>query len=192
MRRPRSLALILLSLAAGCVRGPAANASESGWRALRTGGAVALLRHARAPGIGDPPQFKLEDCSTQRNLSDYGREQARAVGARFRAHEVRVERVLSSQWCRCLETVKLAFGDNIEPFPPLNSFLAKADSESAQTRALRKLVEGWRSRDGVLALVTHQVNITALTSIFPEEGEILVLRPKDSGSGFEVLARIKP
>ena len=167
-----------------------APASEAAWQARREGGTVALLRHARAPGTGDPPGFRLEDCSTQRNLSAEGREQARAIGDGFRARRIPVVRALSSRWCRSLDTARLAFGDRTEPFPPLDSFFSERDQRDAQTAAVRRLVEGWRS-EGVLALVTHQVNITALTGIFPAEGEVLVLRPK-AGAGFEIVGRIGP
>jgi phosphohistidine phosphatase SixA len=167
----------------------AASATEAAWQALRDGGTVALLRHARAPGTGDPQGFRLEDCSTQRNLSAEGREQARAIGERFRARQVRVARALSSRWCRSLDTARLAFG-SAEPFPALDSFFSERDQREAQTNDLRRLVEGWRS-DGVLALVTHQVNITALTGVFPAEGEVLVLRPR-AGAGFDVVGRIAP
>jgi hypothetical protein len=97
--------------------------------------------------------------------------------------------VLSSRWCRALDTARLAFGDRADPFPPLDSFFSERGRNEAQTREIRRLVEGWRGQ-GVLALVTHQVNITALTGIFPAEGEILVLQP--GPNGFSVVGRINP
>jgi broad specificity phosphatase PhoE len=183
---PGILALLLVAamLWAGPVR-----ASDEAWQSLRQGGAVALFRHARAPGTGDPANFRLEDCTTQRNLSAEGRQQARAIGEQFRSRQIPVERVLSSRWCRALETARLAFGDRTEPSPPLDSFFSGRDQEEAQTRAVRQIIESWRS-SGVLVLVTHQVNITALTGVFPGEGEMLVLRPK-SGAGFDLVGRIK-
>ena len=167
----------------------ALRASEDVWQALRQGGTIALFRHARAPGPGDPPNFRLEDCTTQRNLSAEGRAQAQAIGAAFRSRQVPVERVLSSRWCRALDTARLAFGTLAEPFQPLDSFFAGQDQEPARTQAVRRTVQEWRS-NGVLVLVTHQVNITALTGIFPGEGEMLVLRPKP-GAGFDVVGRVK-
>jgi broad specificity phosphatase PhoE len=161
------------------------------WRALREGGAVALLRHAQAPGTGDPPGFRLGDCSTQRNLSSEGREQARRIGEQFQANHIPIARVLSSAWCRCLETARLAFGDRVEPLAALNSFFSTQDADEAQTRAVRALVEGWRAQSGVLVLVTHQVNITALTGLYPAEGEVLVLRPSAT-AGFDLAARFRP
>jgi len=167
----------------------ALTASDEAWRALRDGGTIALFRHARAPGTGDPPQFRLEDCATQRNLSAEGRRQAEVIGEQFRARRIPVEQVLSSRWCRALDTARLAFG-RTEPFPPLDSFFAGRGREEAQTQALRERIGTWRS-GGVLVLVTHQVNITALTGIFPEEGEALVLRPK-AGAGFELVGSVRP
>ena len=166
-----------------------APAAEDPWEALRAGGAVALLRHARAPGTGDPAGFRLEDCATQRNLSDEGSDQARRIGAAFRERGIRVTRVLSSRWCRALDTARLAFG-TVEPFPALDSFFEDRATATAQTDALRSLLARWRGETGVLALVTHQVNITALTGVFPAEGEVLVLRP--TGDGFELAGRVRP
>jgi phosphohistidine phosphatase SixA len=166
-----------------------AGASEEAWAALRGGGTVALFRHARAPGTGDPQGFRLDDCATQRNLSAEGRDQARGIGEQFKARGIPVARVLSSRWCRALDTARLAFGSGVEPFAALDSFFSERDQQEAQTRAVRQLVAEWRS-GGVLALVTHQVNITALTGIFPAEGEVLVLRPR-AGSGFDVVGRIR-
>ena len=183
---PLALALLFLLATAWP---QALQASEEAWQALRDGGTVALFRHARAPGTGDPANFRLEDCTTQRNLSAEGRRQAQAIGEAFKARQIPVERVLSSRWCRALDTARLAFGSLTEPFPPLDSFFSGRDQEEAQTQAVRERIAAWRSR-GVLVLVTHQVNITALTGIFPGEGEMLVLRPKP-GAGFELVGRIK-
>ena len=183
---PGVLALLLLMLTA--LTQPVL-ASDEAWQVLRQGGTIALFRHARAPGTGDPANFRLEDCSTQRNLSVEGRQQAQKIGQQFTAQQIPVERVLSSRWCRALDTARLAFGDRTEPSPPLDSFFSGRQQEEAQTRALRQIVETWRSK-GVLVLVTHQVNITALTGVFPSEGEMLVLRPK-SGKGFALVGRIK-
>lgn len=136
---------------------------------------LVVLRHARAPGTGDPPNFRLGDCSTQRNLSSEGREQATRIGERLRAAGLASTTVYSSQWCRCLETARnLAAGPVVE-LPALNSFFEASDRERGQTEALRAWIA---SADLIrpVVLVTHQVNITALTGIVPAEGEILILR----------------
>jgi phosphohistidine phosphatase SixA len=181
-----SLALVLMTLTSWA---QPAWSSEEVWQALKQGGTVAVFRHARAPGTGDPANFQLDDCSTQRNLSEEGRRQAQRIGDQFKSKQVHVERVLSSRWCRALDTARLAFGALAEPFPPLDSFFSGRDQEPAQTQAVRRTIEGWRSA-GVLVLVTHQVNITALTGVFPNEGEMLVLRPR-ADSGFDVVGRIR-
>ena len=184
MRWPVALVIIMLM-----GWGHTAWASDEAWQALQQGGTVALFRHARAPGTGDPANFRLDDCSTQRNLSDEGRRQAQRIGDQFRARQVPVERVLSSRWCRALDTARLAFGALAQRSAPLDSFFSGREQEPAQTQALRQIIEEWRST-GVLVLVTHQVNITALTGIFPSEGEMLVLSPR-TGSGFDVIGRVR-
>lgn len=156
------------------------------WDALATGGHVALIRHATAPGVGDPSAFALDDCSTQRNLSADGQAQAVRIGETFRARGVAVEQVLSSGWCRCMDTATLAFG-TAEVWPVLHSFFRDATSEWERTQELRERVGAW-SGTGTLVLVTHQVNITALTDIFPASGEIIVLAPEQVG-GFTIVGR---
>jgi phosphohistidine phosphatase SixA len=173
---------VLLVLAA-----PALARAADGWDALRGGGVAALIRHARAPGTGDPPGFVLTVCATQRNLSDEGRAQARRLGEQFSGERVAVGRVLSSRWCRALDTARLAFGERTEPFPPLDSFFANRTDEPAQSDAMRTLLADWRTRADALVCVTHQVNITALTGRVPREGAIIVVR---GGERVEVLAEI--
>jgi phosphohistidine phosphatase SixA len=153
-----------------------ARADEALWTALAEGGHVALMRHAHAPGTGDPDDFRLDDCSTQRNLDQTGREQARGTGDAFRQHGVIVGQIFSSQWCRCLETAKLLALGEVYPFPPLNSFFGDRERGPKQTAALRALLANTDAEGPSLVMVTHQVNITALTGIFPGSGEIVVLR----------------
>lgn len=163
---------LLLPIAAAC----AETGEAALWAALRDGGHVALMRHAIAPGVGDPAGFRLDDCTTQRKLSAQGRAQARAIGERFRANGIATAAVFSSQWCRCLDTAReLALGE-VVAFPGLNSFFADRGEEARHTAAVRALI-GERARSPLpLVLVTHQVNITALTGVFPASGEIIVLR----------------
>jgi phosphohistidine phosphatase SixA len=175
MRMAAILARAVLSLALLLVTGPA-RADEALWAALAEGGHVALMRHALAPGTGDPESFRLDDCSTQRNLDQTGREQARRTGKTFRERGVSVGRVLSSQWCRCLETAELLALGEVEPFPPLNSFFGDRAQAPDQTEAVRAFLADADAEGPSLVMVTHQVNITALTGIFPRSGEIVVLR----------------
>ncbi|HEV8640372.1 MAG TPA: histidine phosphatase family protein [Methylomirabilota bacterium] len=167
-----------------------APAEDALWDLLKGGGQVVVMRHASTdPGVGDPRGFKLDDCATQRNLSAAGREEARRIGAAFRARGARVGRVLSSRWCRCLETARLAFG-RVEPWPPIDSFFEDRSRELAQTRAVRALA-GERPAGGNLVLVTHQINIGALTGVYPVSGEIVVLTPQGGGE-FRVAGRLPP
>lgn len=180
-----SLGITLVLLACGSAAG-----EESVWEALRAGGQVVLIRHAATePGIGDPPGFRLEDCATQRNLSETGRAESRRIGAAFRQREIPVHRVLSSRWCRCLETAQLAFG-RVEAWPALDSFFENRSREPEQTRAVRALIaEPFAGGNAIL--VTHQVNITALTGIVPAMGAIVVVAPQPGGT-VKIVGRLGP
>ena len=158
--------------------------------ALREGRAVALLRHAPAPGTGDPAGFRLRDCATQRNLSAEGRAQARATGARLRAAGITRARVYSSQWCRCLETARLLDLGAVTGLPALNSFFGDRARGPQQTAALAAFLRD-RPPGAPLILVTHQVNITAFTNGFMRSGEI-VLVALPLAAEPEVLGRIAP
>ena len=167
-----------------------ASAAEPVWDALRSGGKIVILRHASTElGLGDPPGFRLDDCATQRNLSEAGRTEARRIGAAFVLRAIPVARVLSSRWCRCVETARLAFG-RVEPWASLDSFFDDRSRESQQTRAVRALIAEPLT-GGNLILVTHQVNITALTGIAPAMGEMVVLSP-EPGENFRIAGRLGP
>lgn len=150
------------------------------WQALRNGEAFAIMRHAMAPGTGDPSNFKLGDCTTQRNLSERGRTQARTAGSLFRRNGVTKASVYSSQWCRCQETARLLNLGPVNDLAPLNSFFRNYDRSAPQTRALRKWLDAYRGSKP-LVLVTHQVNITALTGRGVRSGEIVIFKMKPNG-----------
>ena len=161
------------------------------WAELAKPGAIVLFRHATAPGVGDPPGFKLDDCATQRNLNEQGRAEARRLGEQFRSRKIQVGAVFSSQWCRTRETARLAFGDQAHDEPAFNSFFLRSpDISDAQTEKARALLAGWRG-PGALVVVTHQVNIQALTGAAAASAEGLVVRPDASGS-LNVVATIAP
>ena len=146
------------------------------------------MRHALAPGTGDPAEFRLKDCDTQRNLSNAGREQAITIGKEFRRNGILHARVLSSQWCRCLETADLLDFGKVEELAVLNSFFQEYEKAEEQTHALRNWL-GRQDLNGTVILVTHQVNITALTNIFPASGEIVVVK-RDLAGVYTVTGRI--
>ena len=156
------------------------------WARLREGGNVVLMRHARTePGVGDPPDFRLGECATQRNLSAEGREQARRIGEAFQREAIRLDEVRSSAWCRCVDTAQLAFGRQVV-WPPINSFFGSAPAREAQTREVLAAARALRAPTNWM-LVTHQVNITALTGEYLAMGEVFVTRPE--GERLRVLAR---
>ncbi|WP_369022856.1 histidine phosphatase family protein [Rhodovulum iodosum] len=143
------------------------------------------MRHALAPGTGDPADFDLQDCATQRNLDAQGRAQARAVGEGFRARGVSFDVVLTSQWCRTRETAELLDLGPVVEAPPLNSFFGDFSSRDRQTAETRELIA---ATEGRLMLVTHQVNIAALTGRTTRSGEVLVIVPR--GGRIDVLGSI--
>lgn len=185
--RLRALLIPMLLLLLASRPGFAQDA-EAAWAALRQGGHVALVRHALAPGTGDPATFRLDDCATQRNLSPAGRAQAKAIGANLRWHGVGVDGVYSSQWCRCLETARLMGLGEVIALPALNSFFTEPEREPRQMGELRAWLAE-QPRAGAIVLVTHQVVITALTGIVPASGEIVVVRAP-AGGGLELVGRI--
>ena len=153
--------------------------------ALRAPGTHLVMRHALAPGTGDPPGFQVRDCDSQRNLDQRGRAQARAIGAALRETGLAFDQVLSSQWCRCLETARLLDLGPVQAFPVLNSFFGNRATGPDQTRDLRSFLDGL---DGRAILVTHQVNITALTGRAVRSGEVFAIRA--GPSGVEVLGSL--
>lgn len=150
------------------------------WKELRSGSSFVLLRHAIAPGTGDPDHFILGNCLTQRNLSASGRGQATTIGKQFRANKIQKARVFSSQWCRCLETAELLKIGPVEELALLNSFFENYERGDSQTNELRRWI-GRQNLSQPMVLVTHQVNITSLTQYYPVSGELVFARRLDSG-----------
>ena len=158
------------------------------WAALRMPGHFALIRHAQAPGNFDSPNFRLDDCSTQRNLSAEGRAQATRIGGLFRANGIAAAGVHASQWCRCLDTATLLQLGPVAPQPLLNSFVQDAAQAAQQVPAVKAWLAGL-ALERPTVLVTHQVVITALSDIYPGSGEIVVMRREAAGA-FTVRGRI--
>ncbi len=158
----------------------ASSAAADGFASLNRSGTIAIMRHAIAPGFSDPANFTLGDCSTQRNLDTAGRAQAKAIGAAIRASGVTIDRVMTSQWCRCHETADLLGVGTPAPLPALNSFFENRSAAGRQTADLRAFLASL-SPDETVMLVTHQVNITALTGRGTASGEVLILEISQNG-----------
>jgi phosphohistidine phosphatase SixA len=187
-----STLLIVSCLAISCLASAAdAQDAAAAWAALRAGGDVALIRHAgTVGGSGDPPEFRLEDCATQRNLTLKGKAEARRLGDLFRSGGVSVGKVLSSQWCRCVDTVTLMGLGTPELAPTLNNAFTFRDRVEELTAGARTIVAEW-SGPGTLVAVTHGANILPLTGIMPEEGGVVVVKADPaSASRLRVLGKI--
>ena len=174
--------LLLLPLAAG--------ADEALWALLKKGGQVVLVRHGLTdPGVGDPPGFSLHDCKTQRNLNAQGRKEAQRLGAAFRERGIPVARVLSSPWCRCQETARLAFGA-ARSDGTLANLYGRPENAELQKVAFRKLVAvPIKPGEGNLILVTHGSTVFAFTGVSPATAEMVVVTP-EGGEKFRLAGRI--
>lgn len=169
------LKLVVIGLLALLCSTAQAQTNESLWRGLQSGEYIVLIRHALAPGIGDPPQMQLARCETQRNLNEVGRAQARRIGTVFKTQGLSQAEVYSSEWCRCLETAQLLGLGTVQRLGELNSFFAQPNRAKPQTLALKTWLVAAR-HERPLVLVTHQVNITELTKVFPESGELVFIK----------------
>jgi phosphohistidine phosphatase SixA len=173
---------LLLLLAQILLAAPAPADEAAVWAALREGGNVALMRHTEAPGPGgDPPGFRLDDCKTQRNLSAQGRADARAAGARLKARGVTFAKVLSSPWCRCVDTATLMSVGAVQIEPAFSNIVVLNDRVGELTAAGRAVINAWKG-PGTLLVVTHGANISALTGgPGPASGEMVVVSAQSGG-----------
>jgi broad specificity phosphatase PhoE len=180
--------LLLLPALIGLHATAATSDEDALWQKLQGGGVTVLMRHAATnPGIGDPPGFELSQCATQRNLSDAGRQDARRIGAAFRLRGVLPGAVWSSRWCRCLDTARLAFG-RAAPEPGLDSmFNDDAAVAASKLRSLHARLAA-RRETTPLVLVTHDVNIRALTGQSLAPGEMVLTQLRDGK--LEVIGRL--
>ena len=141
---------------------------------LKEGKKIIFIRHAIAPGNGDPDNFNINDCETQRNLSEEGIEQSKNIGIFFEENKIKIDKILSSEWCRCKDTAKIAF-NNFETFDSLNSFYDEkfAQNEDIQIQNLKKYIKSWKS-DKNLILVTHFVVISSILNVGISSGEMII------------------
>ena len=176
--RKRILVILLLTLiSARPVDAAAVDQSEVIDR-LKVGGHILMIRHALAPGNGDPPNFKIGDCATQRNLDDTGRNQARSIGVWLRNNGISSARVYSSQWCRCLETARLLNLGPVQELSALNSFYERTQDREPNLRALNDFISQQPVRGELIIMVTHFVTIAEIagTGVSSGGGALLALR----------------
>lgn len=187
-RRAVALMIALVALVAFATLAQADTADAL--RRLTEGGHVLMVRHALAPGTGDPPEFRLGDCATQRNLDERGRAQARAIGDWLRARGVTSSDVYSSQWCRCLETARLMAIGQVSELPALNSFYELPQTREPNLRALREFLASRPAQGPPTILVTHQVTIAAITGAGVSSGEGVLIE-LEGGDRYTVRARLR-
>jgi phosphohistidine phosphatase SixA len=145
-------------------------------------GYVLLLRHTIAPGVGDPENFKLNDCSTQRNLSQVGRDDAKAVGDWLKRRDIKISRVESSRWCRAKETAQLLGIGKVRLNSNLDSLFDSQDPAKAiQTVRVKKQIVDWRNKSGLLVLVGHFINIGAVAGVGVGSGEGVLVKADSKG-----------
>ena len=154
-------------------------------KSLKEGKKLVFIRHAIAPGNGDPNNFDINDCSTQRNLDENGIEESKKIGLFFKNNKIKIDKVLSSQWCRCKDTAKYAF-KNFETFDALNSFYDEkfAENETKQIKDLKNYIKKWNS-DKNLVLITHFVVISSIINTGSSSGEIII-----SDKNFNIIGSI--
>ena len=145
---------------------------------LKDGGKIIFIRHAHAPGGGDPINFDISDCSTQRNLNEEGIVQSINIGNFFLKNDIKIDKILSSEWCRCKETAKYAF-KKFETKSFLNSFFSQkfANNKNQQIKELKEYVKNWDGKKN-LVLVTHYVVISEILNYYPSSGEIVIADKK--------------
>jgi phosphohistidine phosphatase SixA len=188
MRRMRFVIFTVLLGCCSMVDVACADDAANAWNALRAGGHVALMRHADAPGgFGDPPGFRVDDCATQRNLSEQRRADAAKIGARLQSEGIAFEKILSSPWCRCIDTAKLLNLGTVETEATFGNVVVLRDQRETLTAGARALIVKWLAR-GNLLVVTHGANILALTGVSPASGEIVVV--KSGGDRAEPVGRL--
>ena len=166
---------------------PSAYANEAAWSLLEEGGKIVFIRHAFAPGGGDPDNFVIEDCSTQRNLNQQGIDQSISMGQEFLKRDIPIQQVYTSQWCRCKDTASYAFGDYQE-LSSLNSTFEGEyrQNHQRQIKELKELIARWDDTDGNLILVTHYVIVGGVLGYYPSSGELVI-----TDKSLEVLDSIK-
>lgn len=188
MKQRKNLLLVLLLVFA--IFSASASAAEKDLiRQMLAGEVVLMIRHALAPGIGDPDDFKLDDCSTQRNLNDQGRTQAKAIGEWLRTRGINNAKLYSSQWCRCQETARLMNLGSVTPLPALNSFFQRPQDREPNLSAIREFIRDNVKPGELIIMVTHQVIISGITDEWTDSGHGKLVRAAPAG-GIELLGKL--
>jgi phosphohistidine phosphatase SixA len=152
-----------------------ANSNEPLIEQLKKGGKLIFIRHAYAPGNGDPKNFNIDECSTQRNLNQKGKKQAKIIGLFFEKNNIPIDKVISSQWCRCKETASIAFGEKYQVISFLNSFYDEKffKNKDSQIKELKEYVSKWNRKKNLI-FITHYVVISEVLDFYPSSGEIVI------------------
>ncbi len=183
----RIMALTMLA----CLCATSVHADPTLWKKLYEPDHFAIMRHAEAPGTGDPENFNVDDCTTQRNLSISGREQAKIIGDHIRANGIKDAMVYTSQWCRCVDTAELMEIGLVQKLPALNSFYQRYQNKEKNLAVLRQFLSDSRDNASPIMLVTHQVTISALTDQYTRQGEIVIFKHL-GGDTLEIIGSIAP
>lgn len=182
--------IIVLTVVA-CLCATSVYADADLWEKLYEPNHFAIMRHAEAPGTGDPENFDVHDCTTQRNLSTSGRDQAKVIGERIRANGIKDAKIYTSQWCRCIDTAELMNIGPVQELPALNSFYQRYQNKEKNLTALRQFLSDNRDNSSPIILVTHQVTISALTAQYTRQGEIVIIKHL-GGDTLEIIGSILP
>ena len=145
-------------------------------KAMQSDGHILMIRHAIAPGYGDPDNIKIGDCSTQRNLDDQGRKQSAKIGEWLRSNNIKPSAIYSSQWCRCMDTAKLLNLGKVQEFSALNSFFQMPQNREADLRTLKQFIGKQAIDNSLIIMVTHSVTISAIAGQSVASGDGVLLK----------------
>lgn len=189
MKQPWKFPLAIVAAILAIYSASALAAEDPLWDALKKGGLIILMRNTVIDeGLGDPKGYKVDDCTTQLNLNDKSRADAKKIGEEFKKRKIPIKQVLTGAFCRTKETAQLAFG-KAEIWEPLNSFYDKPERRSEQTRMLHQRLEN-SPKDGTnLVMVTHGYNIVSATGLNPDPGDMLIISPA-SKVGYKIVGEL--
>ncbi|GAA0406808.1 histidine phosphatase family protein [Cocleimonas flava] len=160
-------------------------------KTMQDGGHILMIRHAKAPGFGDPDTIKIEDCSTQRNLDENGRQQSVNIGNWLRNNKIEISDIYSSQWCRCLETARLLNLGSVKELPALNSFFQMPENREPSLSALKQFIAAQATNKKLIIMVTHHVTIAAISGQNVASGDGVLLK-LNASEPFEFVGIFNP